>query len=197
MTFSSRHNSKSMVNVGNSLIASISRVRDIDVMFDSTMATEQQVNAICRLGYDQLRKSGCIRRYLSNEATKSLMNRLVTSRLSYCNVPLHCIHNNLIDKVQRVQNTAACYTMRTSHRNHITPVLMELYWLPICYWIQYNILVQKYDSLNDHSPLYIDNMLFVYRHSRTFISQNSFTLITSRIRTTCGKRCINHAPPSL
>jgi len=68
-----RHNSKSMntisINVGDSLISSTSCVRNLGVMFDSSMTMEQQVNAGCTPGNGQLRKIGCIRRYLSNEAT--------------------------------------------------------------------------------------------------------------------------------
>ena len=202
MLFSSRHNSKSTdtisVNVGNSLIASRSHVRNLGVMFDSTMTMEQQVNAVCRSCYGQLRKIGHIRRYLSSEATKTLVNGLVTSRLDYCNALLHGLPNNLIDKLQRVQNTAARITTRTSRRSHITPVLKELHWLPIRYRIQYKILVHTFNALNDRSPLYIKDMLAVYRPSRTLRSLNSLTLVTPRIRTvTYGKRCFNHAAPSL
>ena len=41
-------------------------------MFDSNMTMTQQVASICRYGYAQLRSIGRIRRYLSNDATKSL-----------------------------------------------------------------------------------------------------------------------------
>jgi len=54
-------------------------------MFDSTMTVEHQVTAVCRSGYGQLQMIGHIRRYLSNEATNSLLNGLVTSSLDYYN----------------------------------------------------------------------------------------------------------------
>jgi hypothetical protein len=125
MLFSSRYNSKSMdaisVNEGNSLIASTLRERNLDVMFDSIMTREQRVNAVCRSGYGQLRKIGCISRHLPNEATKSLVNGPVTSRLNYGNVLM---------------------TIRTSPRNHITPVPKELHRLPIRYRIQHKTFVE-------------------------------------------------------
>ena len=108
-------------------------------MFDSTMSMEQQVNAVCRSGYGQLRKIGRIRSYLSSEhgeATKSLVNGLVTSRIDYCNALLHGLSNTLIGKLQRVQNTAARIITRTSRHSHITPVLKELHWHLCC--IGYN-----------------------------------------------------------
>ena len=166
MLFSSKHNSRTMdtisVDMGNSSIASTSCVRNVGVMFDSNMTMEQQVNAVCRSSYGQLRKIGRIRRYLSSEATKSLVNGLVTSRMDYCNALLHGLPNALIDKLQRVQNTAARIITRTSRHSHITPVLRELHWLPIQYRIQYKILVHTYNALNDRSPLYIIQTCWTY-----------------------------------
>ena len=201
MLFSSKHNSKSMdtisVNVGNSIIESTSCVRNLGVMFDSTMSMEQQVNAVCRSGYGQLRKIGRIRRYLSSEATKSLVNGLVTSRIDYCNALLHGLPNTLIDKLQRVQNTAARIVTRTSRRSHITPVLKDLHWLPVQYRIQYKILVHTYNALHDRSPLYIKDMLNIYRPTRTLRSQNSLTLVIPRTRTLrYGQRSFTHSAAS-
>ena len=202
MLFYSRHNAKSMdtisVTVGNTLIASTSHVKNLGVMFDSTMTMEKQVNNVSRSCYGQLRKIGRIRRYLSSEATKSLVNGLVTSRLDYCNALLHGLPKSLIDKLQRVQNTAARIITRTCRRSHITPVLKELHWLPIQYRIQYKILVHTYNALNDRAPVYIKEMLDVHTPIRTLRSQSSLTLVTPRIRTvTYGKRHFNHAAPSL
>ncbi len=202
MLFSSKHNSRNLdsisVNVANSSIASTTHVRNLGVMFDSTMTMEQQVNAVCRSCYGQLRKIGRIRQYLSTEATKSLVNGLVTSRLDYCNALLHGLPNTLLDKFQRVQNTAARIVTRTSRHSHITPVLKELHWLPVPYRIQYKILVHTYNSLHNRSPAYIKDMLNIYRPSRTLRSQNSLTLVTPRTKTvTYGRRCFSHAATSL
>lgn len=46
--------------------------------FDSRMDTENHVNSVCRSCYAQLRRIGHIRQYLTRDATKSLVNSLVT-----------------------------------------------------------------------------------------------------------------------
>ena len=78
MLFSPSHNFKIIdiisVNIDNYFIASTSYVRYLGVMFDSHVDTGQQLNVVCRSGYGQLQKIGRIRRYLYNEATKSLLN---------------------------------------------------------------------------------------------------------------------------
>ena len=92
MLFASKHNSRHMssisVQVGGSKIASTNCVRNLG----TTMSMEKQVISICRSGYTQLRNIGRIRRYLTNDATKSLVHGLVTSRLENCNdtmIPYH------------------------------------------------------------------------------------------------------------
>ena len=64
-----------------------------------------------------------IRKYLDTDATKTLVHAYVTSRLDYCNLLLYGTPNELTDKLQRVQNTAARLLTRTRKYDHITPVL--------------------------------------------------------------------------
>ena len=84
MLFTSKHNPQFMdnvsVQVGNARITSTICVRNLGVMFDSNMTMTQQVASICRSGYAQLRSIGRIGRYLSNDATKSLVHGLVMLR---------------------------------------------------------------------------------------------------------------------
>ena len=105
MLFTSKHNSQFMdkvsVQVGNARITSTICVHNQGVM---TMT--QQVTSICRSGYAQLRSIGCIRRYLSNDATKSLVHGLVMSSLDYCNALISRLPDTMISKLQRVQNMA-------------------------------------------------------------------------------------------
>ncbi|KAK2154241.1 hypothetical protein LSH36_273g01000 [Paralvinella palmiformis] len=114
------------INVVNPFSAYTSCVSHLEVMFDSTMTKEQQLNAISRSDFGQLRTIGRIRRYLSTKAATSLVNGLVTSRFVYSTALPHSLSNNLIDKQQRGQNTAQPIITRTSSRSQITPVRKKL-----------------------------------------------------------------------
>ncbi len=62
----------------------------------------------------------------------------------------------------------------------------------------YKILIHTYNALHDRSPLYIKDMLNIYRPSRTLRSQNSLTLVIPRARTVRhGQRSFKHSAPSL
>ena len=76
----------------------------------------------------QLRQIGHIRKYLTTDATKSLVNSLVISRLDYCNALLNGVPKTILGRFQTFQNTAARIITRTSRYEHITPVL---HWIPV------------------------------------------------------------------
>ena len=60
-----------------------------------------------------------------------LVNATVTAKLDYCNSLLHGAKGDLLDKLQKCQNSAARVITRTPKRHHITPVLCKLHWLPV------------------------------------------------------------------
>ena len=79
--------------------------------------------------------------WLQNQLFKSAVISLVTSRFDYCNGLLCGIPEELICKLQRVQNNAARVITLTKKHNHITPVLKELHWLPVRKRIEFKILL--------------------------------------------------------
>ena len=133
---------------------------------------EKHVNTVCRSAYHQLRNIGHIRKYLTTDATKTLVNCLVTSKLDYCNSLLFGIPKLTVNKLQRVQNTAARIITKTPRHDHITPVLKELHWLPICQRIDYKVLLYTYKALHGQCPQYIIDLLCVYRQARDLRSSN-------------------------
>lgn len=202
MLFTSKANAKYIdnisVNVGESLIKSTDRVRNLGAIFSSSMDMEQQINSVCRSAYVHLRNIGHIRKFLTVDATKALVNALVTSRLDYCNALLIGVPNTVLSKLQRVQNTAARIVTRTPRWNHITPVLKDLHWLPVYYRIKFKILTHTFKALSGQSPRYIKELLEVYRPVRDLRSQNSRTLVVPKTRTNqYGNRSFKFAAPNL
>ena len=52
--------------------------------------------------------------------------------LDYCNSILYGTSSSNLNKLQHVQNALARTVMMTKKRDHITPVLTRLHWLPVC-----------------------------------------------------------------
>ena len=94
-----------------------------------------------------IRFIGRLRTYLSKDHLKMTLSAFVTSRLDYCN-SLYCgLPKREIDKLQRVQNCAARLVSGVRRSDHITPVMKDLYWVPIGARIDFKILLLKWPSL--------------------------------------------------
>lgn len=200
--FTSQNNEKHIetitVKIGDAEIKPSECVRNLGAFLDSKMNMDKHINTVCRSGYTQLRQIGHIRKYLTTDATKSLVNSLVTSRLDYCNALLSGVPKTLLGRLQTLQNTAARIITRTSRYEHITPVLKELHWIPVSHRVEFKILVITYKALHDQSPGYIKDMLEVYQPARNLRSQNTNQLVVPRTKTVrYGGRSFSSVAPRL
>ena len=82
-------------------------VRDIGIFLGSGMDMSMQVARTCRAAYFQLHNIAKIRHCLTIDACKTIVHGLVTSKLDYINAVLCGINGRLLQKLQRVQNSAA------------------------------------------------------------------------------------------
>ena len=77
---------------------------------------------------------------------------------------LHGLPKALLNRLQLFQNRAARIVTFTKYE-HITPILIDLHWLPynqftlVEYRITYKILLLVYKAINGLSPSYISNLL--------------------------------------
>ena len=65
------------------------------------------------------------------DAAKTIVLTFIACRLDWCNSLLYVVPANPLRKVQSVQNAAALLLTNRLCRDHITPVLRQLHWLPV------------------------------------------------------------------
>ena len=155
-------------------------VRDIGVFLDSGMDMSAQVSRICQSAYFQLHNIAKIRHCLTVNACKTIVHALVTSKLDYGNAVLFGINERLINKLQMTQNSAARLIMRQRRRDHITPVLIALHWLPIRYRILYKVLVSTFQAVHNLAPMYITDLISLYEPGRQLRSASRSLLTVPR-----------------
>ena len=85
-------------------------------------------------------------------------------------------HKYLLQKLQYVQNAAARLITGIWKHHHITPILMDLHWLPVNERIQFKILLLTFKSLNGLAPVYVDEMIQRYVPNRKLCSSSAFLL---------------------
>ncbi len=65
----------------------------------------------------------------------------ITSRLDYCNSLYAGISQSALSRLQLVLNAEARLLTGIHKRDHITPVLQALHWLPVRYRVDLKILL--------------------------------------------------------
>jgi len=123
-----------------------------------------------------------MRRFLTTDATKTIVQAVILSRLDYCNSLLSGSTDKLVQKLQRVQYSAARVVSRCPWHSHMKPVLKSLHWLPVRARIKYKVALMTYKSLNSLAPAYLSNLLIPYQPGRGLRSQSQNLLSVPKTR---------------
>ena len=186
------------ISIGDDDIEATPCVKNIGAIIDDQMSMVPQINSICKSCYIHLRHLGQIRRYLTPEATATLVHAFVTSKLDNLNSILHGIPDYLVQKLQLIQNQAAKLILRKKKFDSVTPLLKSLHWLPVKYRLDFKILLLTYKCLNGHAPEYLSELLQSYMPSRTLRSSSKDLLKEPSYRTSSyGKRAFSVIAPRL
>ena len=136
----------SHIRIGVSNIAVASKVAIWALFLTQICHLVPTSSSICSASSYHLRNIGLIRKYLTQDATEQLVHAFVTSRLDMGNSLLYGLPNNQIHRLSRLQHIAARIITKTKPREHITPVLKKLHWLPVPQRITFKILTYAYRS---------------------------------------------------
>ena len=158
--------------INNQHIESSRAVRKIGVTFDQHLSMETHIGLMCRSAYLQLRRLASLRRYMDSATLEHLMHAFVTSRLDYGNALLCGLPQSQIARLQRVQNAAARTLTGTRQRDHITPVLHSLHWLPVAARIKYKVLLLTFKCVHQFAPSYLCDLVEPYLPERALRSVN-------------------------
>ena len=87
-------------------------------------------------------------------------------------------HNDLISKLKVAQNNAARVVLKKRKREHASPLLAKLHWLPVERRITYKLTTLCYKCLNGLAPSYLSELLIPYVTSRRLRSSSDTTRLT-------------------
>ena len=188
----------SQFSFGNTIIELSDKVRDLGVILDKELNLRQHVNDTCKKAISAIRSISRIRKYMSQSNLKRIVNAFVISRIDYCNSILYGLPTVEHEKLQRVQNIAARLITGSSRRDHITPVLKNLHWLPVKLRITFKILLLTYKILNGQSPSYLTSLISSYKPVRSLRSSDLLLLQVPNVMTaTYGQRTFSYCAPKL
>ena len=151
-------------------------VRNLGVHFDSELNMKTHITKVIQSCNFYLKSISKIRSLLDFNTCKMMIVSYVLSRIDYCNSLLAGCNKADINRLQKLQNKAARLVTLTRNTEHITPILMELHWLPVCERINFKINVTTYKSLNDMSPEYLQELISLYQPTRVLRSSDALLI---------------------
>ena len=161
--------------------------------------SSHHVSSMCRSAYCFLRQLRQVVRSLTEDAAKTVVHAFISMRLNYCNSLLCGISATLLRRLQSVQNAAARVITRTPRRDHITPILHRLHWLPVRQRVAFKFAVLVYKALNNRAPEYLsqDCRLVGDSGRRELRSSHNYTCASVTSSTRFGDRAFAAAGPRL
>ena len=145
-----------------------------------------------------MRNIAKIKSFLSASDLEIVIHALISSRLDYCNSIYSGLNKKSISRLQMIQNSAARLLTNTKKRDHITPILAGLHWLPVSARCDFKILLITYKALNGLAPTYILDMLSPHNPNRTLRSTDKALLNIPRTNlVTRGDRAFAARAPKL
>ncbi len=150
------------IQLGTSTITPSKTARNLGVVIDDQLNFSDHISKTarsCRFALFNIRK---IRPFLSEHATQLLVKALVLSWMDYCNALLAGHPASSTKPLQFIQNAAARLIFNEPKRTHVTPLFINLHWLPIAARIKFKALKFAYKTTTGSAPLYLNSLLQTY-----------------------------------
>ena len=164
------------IKVGASEIHVSSTVRDLGFFIDRNLTMVPHISKVVKACFFHLRALGQLRPQLNKRTAKTVAVSLIQSRLDYCNSCLWGLPQNQIQRLQKVQNTAARIVSLAKKSDHITPILKDLHWLPVDKRIDHKLLSLTYSCMDGTAPPYLQELIQKQTSSRGLRSSSQSLL---------------------
>jgi hypothetical protein len=171
--------------IGSCVIQASQCAKNIGAMLDCHLDMKSHVNYVARASYYHLRNIGHIRSNITEDAAATLIHAFISSKLDNLNSLLFGVPECVLNKLQRIQNNAARLVLKKKKRDHVTPIMKQLHWLPIRSRIKFKISLLTFKALHGLAPRYITSLITRYEParplrsaSRCLLQQNVPRLVT-------------------
>ena len=185
-----------VVTVDGVGIPAVGKARNLGVIMDKHLTMTDHITKTCQLAFMAIRKIGQIRQYLNRRTIEILVHALIMSHVDNCNALLYGLPKKDLNRIQRIQNTAARLVVGAPSRDSITPILKELHWLPVDKRVLFKILIMCFKAQNNLSPSYISELINQYTPVRTLrsSSQNLLSVYSVNMHSYGDRSFIASAP---
>ena len=116
----------SELSIDHVKLSAVCDVWNLGTWFDNHLSIKTAINKTCQSGLYNLRNIGRIKRFLSFEDRKVIVQAIVMSRIDYCNSLLYGVAATNLSKLQRVQNAAVRLVCSLPRHENVTSSFIRL-----------------------------------------------------------------------
>ena len=161
------------VCIGNTEVVSVESVRNLKFFMDKLLKRTNHMNKLTSSLVYQLSNIKRIRDTLDLESAKTITQRLVVSKLDYCNSLLLGTPEGYLDCLQAIQNMPCRVICKLRKFSRVSSSMKALHWLKIREHIVYKVANFVYRCLNGTSLSHLNDLLPVHQTVRTLRSSTS------------------------
>ena len=153
------------ITLGSHTIPFSDSARNLGFILDSKLSIQKHVIKSCQTAYFELKRISSVRRFLTEDTTKTLVTSYILSRLD-C-LPMGT-PNSVIQPLQKIQNFAARLVLLAPRHHHSTPLLEKLHRLHFSECIKYKVTCMCFSAISGSGPAYFSACLHSVSYTTLF-----------------------------
>ena len=176
-------------------IKTSSSAKYLGVWLDEKLFMSKQVNHVCAQGYITLRNLWKISSKVNDISIRTqLIHSCLLSKLNFCSILYHSLPKKELKKLDRLLKAGVRFVFRicgADRRQHITPFLQKLHFLPIKYRSEFKINLTVYKCFKNQAPNYLKSLLIPRINESTVVTRldNDVTWLNSHPIETLNYKC--------
>ena len=154
------------------------------------MSFSPHISSSISQGYGLIRNIAGIRKYISRDHLKTLVNSIIVAKFDNCNSLYSGISSFEAGRLRKFQNACARLIYNKKKRDHVSGIMQELHWLPCEARIFFKIVCYVFKCIHGLAPSYLSELLVVKHHQ-------DLSLCVPRTLTSYGDRAFYCVGPKL
>ena len=184
-----KSNLRCALRFNENIIYCKSQADNLGVIFDNSMAFDQQISSIISSGYGTLKNLWNIANTLTVDFKLQLVHSLIISKIDYSNTLLLSASKGNRHRLQKLLNSSVRFIFNLTgdrYSESITPYLKKLHILPVEYRIKFKVALMVYKCVYGLAPSYLSDL--VHQKVSTYdlnVLEDLFLLDTDCIQPKC------------